>query len=60
MPSSMAAWAAFYLEKRDFPAAEKELKTALQLDRNNLNYWKDLSSTFYLAGITRPPCPHST
>ena len=39
-----------YLEMRDFPNAEKELKTALQLDRNNLVYWKDLSSTFYLAG----------
>ena len=39
-----------FLEKRDFPAAEKELNVALQLDRNNLTYWKDLSSTFYLAG----------
>ena len=39
-----------FLEKRDFPAAEKELNIALQLDRNNLVYWKDLSSTFYLAG----------
>jgi superkiller protein 3 len=39
-----------FLQKRDFPAAEKELNVALQLDRNNLVYWKDLSSTFYLAG----------
>jgi superkiller protein 3 len=39
-----------FLQKRDFPAAEKELNAALQLDRNNLVYWKDLSSTFYLAG----------
>jgi len=38
------------LQKRDFPAAEKELKSALQLDRNNLSYWKDLSSVFYLEG----------
>ncbi len=38
------------LQKRDFPAAEKELKCALQLDRNNLSYWKDLSSVFYLEG----------
>ena len=38
------------LLKRDFPAAEKELKSALQLDRNNLAYWKDLSSVFYLEG----------
>jgi Flp pilus assembly protein TadD len=39
-----------FLQKRDFSAAEKELNLALQLDRNNLTYWKDLSSTFYLAG----------
>jgi Flp pilus assembly protein TadD len=39
-----------FLQKRDFPAAEKELNVAIQLDRNNLTYWKDLSSTFYLAG----------
>jgi Flp pilus assembly protein TadD len=39
-----------YLQTRDFPNAEKELKTAINLDRTNINYWKDLSSTFYLAG----------
>jgi Flp pilus assembly protein TadD len=39
-----------YLQKRDFAAAEKELKAALQLDGNNLVYWKDLSSTYYLSG----------
>ena len=39
-----------YLQKRDFAAAEKELKAALQLDQNNLVYRKDLSSTYYLAG----------
>jgi Flp pilus assembly protein TadD len=39
-----------YLQKRDFPSAEKELKAALQLDRNNLVYWKDLSATYYLSG----------
>jgi Flp pilus assembly protein TadD len=39
-----------FLQERDFPAAEKELNVALQLDRNNLVYWKDLSSAFYLAG----------
>ncbi len=38
------------MDKRDFPTAEKELKMALELDRNNLTYWKDLSSTYYLAG----------
>jgi Flp pilus assembly protein TadD len=39
-----------YLQKRDFSAAEKELKAALQLDGNNLLYLKDLSSTYYLSG----------
>jgi Flp pilus assembly protein TadD len=39
-----------YLQKRDFPNAEKELRAAIQLDGNNIVYWKDLSSTFYLAG----------
>jgi Flp pilus assembly protein TadD len=39
-----------YLQMRNFADAEKELKTALQLDRSNVNYWKDLSSTYYLGG----------
>jgi tetratricopeptide (TPR) repeat protein len=39
-----------YMQKRDFRSAEKEIKTALQLDRSNLAYWKDLSSTYYLGG----------
>jgi Flp pilus assembly protein TadD len=39
-----------YLQKRDFASAEKELKAALQIDPNNLSYWKDLSSTYYLSG----------
>ena len=39
-----------YLQQRQFADAERELKAALQLDRNNLAYWKDLSSTYYLAG----------
>ena len=39
-----------YMQKRDFSSAEKEIKTALQIDRNNVAYWKDLSSTYYLAG----------
>jgi Flp pilus assembly protein TadD len=39
-----------YLQTRDFANAERELKAALQLDRNNLTYWKDLSSTYYLGG----------
>src|SRR5579859_3583326 len=39
-----------YLQKRDFPAAEKELKAALQTDPHNIVYWKDLGSTYYLSG----------
>jgi len=39
-----------YMQKRDFASAEKSLKAALQLDQNNLTYWKDLSSTYYLGG----------
>jgi Flp pilus assembly protein TadD len=39
-----------YMETKDFSSAERELKAALQLDHNNLAYWKDLSSTYYLAG----------
>ncbi len=39
-----------YLQKRDFAAAEQELKVALRMEPNNLIYWKDLSSTYYLGG----------
>jgi protein O-GlcNAc transferase len=39
-----------YLQKRDFQAAEKELKAAIQIDHNNIVFWKDLSSTYYLGG----------
>jgi Flp pilus assembly protein TadD len=39
-----------YMQKRDFASAEKELKAALELDRNNLVVWKNLSSTYYLSG----------
>jgi Flp pilus assembly protein TadD len=38
------------LQKRDFSAAEKELRIALRLDGKNLSYFKDLSSTFFLGG----------
>ncbi len=37
-----------YLEKRDFPAAEKELLAALQLDSTLLDPLRDLASTYYL------------
>jgi Flp pilus assembly protein TadD len=39
-----------YLQKRDFTDAERELKIAIQLDKGNVVYWKDLTSTFYLSG----------
>jgi len=39
-----------YVETREFANAERELKLALQIDRNNVVYWKDLGSAFYLAG----------
>ncbi len=39
-----------YLGKRDFPNAEKEIKAAINLDKNNIVYWTDLSSTYYLSG----------
>lgn len=38
-----------FLQVRDFPNAEKELKTAIQLDAKNIDYWKDLSTTYYLS-----------
>ena len=39
-----------YLQKREFPEAERELKIAVQLDKENVVYWKDLTATFYQAG----------
>jgi len=37
-----------FLQTREFPSAERELKIAIQLDAKNIVYWKDLSSTYYL------------
>jgi len=39
-----------YMQQRDFANAEKELKAAIGLDGKNLTYWKDLTTTYYLAG----------
>jgi len=39
-----------YLQKRDFSGAERELKIAIQLDKGDAVYWKDLASAFYLGG----------
>lgn len=41
------------MQTRDFAGAERELKIALQMDSSNLAYWKDLASSFYLAGDYR-------
>ena len=49
-PQLLGGLGRIYLQKREFPWAEKYLKSALQIDRNNLVYWKDLSSTYYLSG----------
>ena len=38
-----------YLQVRDFSNAEKELKAAIQLDAKKVEYWKNLSSTYYLS-----------
>jgi Flp pilus assembly protein TadD len=38
-----------YLQVRDFLHADKELQSAIQLDPKNVEYWKDLSSTYYLS-----------
>jgi protein O-GlcNAc transferase len=39
-----------FLQKRDFPGAQRELKLALHLNPKSAVYWKDLASTDYLAG----------
>ena len=39
-----------YLQKREFADAERELKIAIQLDKANVVYWKDLTATFYQGG----------
>jgi len=39
-----------YLQRREFADAERELKIAIQLDKGNVVYWKDLTATFYQGG----------
>jgi tetratricopeptide (TPR) repeat protein len=39
-----------YLQKREFADAERELKIAIQLDKGNVVYWKDLTATYYQGG----------
>jgi tetratricopeptide (TPR) repeat protein len=38
------------LQKHDYASAEKQFKAAIALDPKNVTYWKDLNSTYYLAG----------
>ena len=49
-PQLIAGLGRTYMQKHDYASAEKQLKLAIQLDRNNLAYWKDLSSSYYLSG----------
>jgi tetratricopeptide (TPR) repeat protein len=37
-----------FLQKRDFPSAERELLLVVRADAKNLAAWKDLSTTYYL------------
>jgi len=39
-----------YMQKHDFPAAEKELRVALGLDGQLTGAWRDLGAVYYLAG----------
>lgn len=39
-----------FLQKRDFPSAERELLAVVRADANHLAAWKDLISAYYLEG----------
>jgi Flp pilus assembly protein TadD len=39
-----------YMQVHDYPNAVQQLKIGLQLDRNNVTYWRDLASASYLNG----------
>jgi tetratricopeptide (TPR) repeat protein len=39
-----------YLQKHDYASAQKQFKAAIQLDPNNVTYWKDMNSAYYLSG----------
>jgi tetratricopeptide (TPR) repeat protein len=49
-PQLVGGLGRIYMQKHDYASAEKQLKLAIQLDGNNLSYWKDLSSSYYLSG----------
>jgi Tfp pilus assembly protein PilF len=39
-----------YLQKHDYESAKKQFKAAIQLEPNNVTYWKDMNSAYYLSG----------
>lgn len=39
-----------YMQKHDYASAEKQFKAAIQFDPNNVVYWKDMNSAYYLSG----------
>ena len=39
-----------YLQKHDYDSAKRQFKAAIQLDPNNVTYWKDMNSAYYLSG----------
>jgi Flp pilus assembly protein TadD len=49
-PQLIGGLGRIYMQKHDYLSAERQLRLAIQLDRNNLAYWKDLSSSYYLSG----------
>jgi tetratricopeptide (TPR) repeat protein len=49
-PQLIGGLGRIYMQKHDYTSAQKQLKLAIQFDRNNLAYWKDLSSSYYLSG----------
>ena len=38
------------MQKHDYASAEKQLKIAIQLDPNNIAYWKDMNSPTISSG----------
>ncbi len=49
-PQLVAGLGRIYLQKHDYASAEKQFKAAIQLDPNNVAYWKDMNSAYYLSG----------
>jgi Tfp pilus assembly protein PilF len=49
-PQLVAGLGRIYLQKHDYDSAKKQFKAAIQLDPNNVAYWKDMNSAYYLSG----------